>query len=379
MDLAHSYVQARIRVILTNGDALTNENVGPVNLTLHSLFSEADVYLNTVQINSPSGCYPYQTYLQTLLSYSPEVKNTQLRAAMFFKDTAGYFQSMVAEENEGMDLRKLKIARSSSLEMIGRLHSDLFHQSKYLLPHLDVRIKLNRSKDAFVLMSAPTVAGGEMPRAKVELEEAALFVRKIRVSPVIALAHAKALEKANVVYPLTRTVIRVFSAAAGSFSCQEDNLFVDKLPNKLVVGFVRAEAFNGSLALNPFNFEHLNLNFLSLYHQGQQIPSKGLRPDFQNGRFTRAYMTLFNGTNMAWQNVSHGVTMDDFARGTALYCFDLTPSLAQAAEATEVSKSGPLRLEAQFAVALPAAVNMIVYGEFDGKLEVSRSREVLLL
>ena len=385
LDLAHSYLLLKVKVVRGNGGNLRQEDdIGPVNLLLHSLFSEVDLFLNGVQITSPSGCYAYQAYLQTLLSYSSAVKKTQLAMALFDMDQHDHFNSLDPGENPAMGRRKARVAKSQPVELLGRLHADLFHQSKYLLSHLDLRVKLTRSKDSFVLMSAPLPAGadGQAQRRSnglVELLDAAFYVRKVKIAPAIALAHAKTLERANAVYPITKTLMRVFSAAGGSYGFREDNLFVDKLPQKLVVGFVRAEAFNGSMALNPYHFEHLGVNFLTLYHQGQQIPAKGLTPDFEHRQYARAYLSLFEVTDTAWQDMSHGITYEDYAGGSALFCFDLTPSLAQSPGATEIPKSGPIRLEVQFAAALEYPVNVIVYGEFDSRLEVTRAREVLTL
>jgi hypothetical protein len=379
LDPANTFIQVKAKVVLPNGDNLpAGAHVVPAANLLHSLFMDVALFLNTVQITSPSSCYPQLAYIQDLLSYDKGVKETQLEASMCYLDTAAHFQDVQGNNNRGMVARKARAAQSRVMDMVGRLHSDLFHQAKYLLSHLDLRIKLTRSKDTFVLMAVPQ-ADGHMVPYKIELVDAALFVRKVRVSPVVALAHAKTLEKANCVYPITKTVMRVCSVSAGSFSFQEDNLFVDKLPNRLVVGFVRSEAFNGSYALNPFFFEHVDLNFLSLYHQGQQIPSKGLRPDFQGGQYTRAFMTLYQGTHTAWDNMTSGITLEDFANGYTLFCFDLTPSLAHPMEAVEVTKPGPIRIEAQFAHGLAHPMNVIVYAEFDAKLEITKTREVLLL
>ena len=378
LDLANTFIQVKAKVVQPDGsDLQAGTDVVPMNLTLHSMFSDVAVFLNTVQITSPSGAYPYQAYIQTLLSYSPEVKASQLEAAMYHADSSGHFQAVAGQDNAGMVRRKARAAGSAVLDMMGRLYSDLFHQGKYLLSHLDVRIKLTRSKDAFVL-SCAEVAGARPPY-KLHLLDASLFVRKVTVSPAVALAHAKTLDRANVIYPLTKTVMRVFTAARGSFSFQEDNLFLDRVPNRVIIGFVKAAAYNGSYQFNPFEFEHVNLNFLSLYHQGQQIPGKGLRPNFETGEYTQAYMTLFTGTNSAWTDVTSGVKLADYAGGYTLFCFDLTPSLAHTHAAFEVSRAGPLRVQCEFSTALEQPMNVLIYAEITGHLEVTKTREIISL
>ena len=61
------------------------------------------------------------------------------------------------------------LAESRVVDMMGRLHVDLFLQDKFLLNGVDVKIRLVRSKDAFSLM-----ADGQNPDYKVRIVEATL-------------------------------------------------------------------------------------------------------------------------------------------------------------------------------------------------------------
>jgi hypothetical protein len=49
--------------------------------------------------------------------------------------------------------RKKLTALSKSVQMMGKLHLDLFCQDKYLLNHVDLKIKLRRSRYAFALVA----------------------------------------------------------------------------------------------------------------------------------------------------------------------------------------------------------------------------------
>ena len=239
------------------------------------------------------------------------------------------------------------------------------------------RVKLSRSKDAFLLTCARV--GGNYPPYKVKIIEAGLYVRSVEVSPVVCLAHAATLEKANAVYPMTKTIMRVFSAAQGSLSMSLDNLFMEKLPNRVVMAFTRGDSFNGNYALSPLEFLHCEVNYLTLYHQGKEIPSKALRPDFPNRQYTRSYMSMFQAINSTWGEHTSGITLDEYARGYTLFCFDLTPSLTHCEAAVELAKSGPLQLEVRFGAALARPTNLIVLAEMDGSIEISKTREVLVL
>ena len=381
LDLVNSYLRVKIKVVNPNNEHLADSKedsqVVPTNLLLHSLFSEVNVYLNSTQLNTASGAYPYMAYLQTTLTYSPNVKKTQMAGSMYYKDSANLFNAIEDTRNKGMVARKQRIGNSAEVELIGRVHSDIFNQPKYLLSYLDLKLKMIRSKQEFLLLT-PKNPDGVHKRYKVLITDASFFVRKLKVSPVVSLAHAKVLEKNNAIYPISKSVMRVFHAPANSYFFQEDNLFLDRIPNKIIIGMVRSEAFNGHYGYNPFEFLHLDLNFLSLFYNGQMIPTRGFQPNFAADKFTTEYMALFNATNTAWTNESCGITLEDFKGGYALYCVDLTPSLAHPSAVLEPQKSGPIRLEARFASPLDFPISIIVYAQFDGHIEITKSREVVM-
>ena len=68
--------------------------------------------------------------------------------------------------NLGLVERGRYLAESRVVDMMGRLHIDLFLQDRFFLNGVDVKIRLVRSKDAFSLM-----ADGQNPDYKVRIVE----------------------------------------------------------------------------------------------------------------------------------------------------------------------------------------------------------------
>jgi hypothetical protein len=71
---------------------------------------------------------------------------------MWYKDTPGHQDKRTAA-NKGFTSRKALTAQSKSVQMMGKLHLDLFCQEEYLLNHVNLNIKLRRSLDVFALMA----------------------------------------------------------------------------------------------------------------------------------------------------------------------------------------------------------------------------------
>jgi hypothetical protein len=352
--------------------------VGPVNLTLHSLFQQVDVSLNDKLVSSSTNTYPYRAYLETLLDYGDGAKQTQLASAMWYKDTAGHMDSTAIGNNaNNIGLRKRAIITNagSTFEMMGRLHSDIFCLDKAMLNGVNTKIRLVRSKDSFVLM-APSVGNAAPHAYKVKILSAVLYVRKIRLNPSVFLAHAKALEIGNAKYPLKRVECKTFSVSAGSRSHNQENLFLGQLPVKLVMGIVDNDAFNGTYLKNPFNFKHHDLNYISVLIDGQQQPIKPLQPDFANNLVVQSYLSLFSGTGKLLKDEDNGITREDYGNGYTLFAYDLTPDLSEDGGHFNLIKQGSLRVELHFANALPHTVNVVVYAEFENVLEVDKNRNV---
>ena len=112
--------------------------------------SDVSVSLSEKLVSPPTSMYPYRAYIETLLSYRPAAKESQLTGVMWYKDTPGQ-QDKRTKENKGFTSRKELTTLSKSVQMMGKLYLDLFCQDKYLLNHVDLKIKLRRSRDAFAL------------------------------------------------------------------------------------------------------------------------------------------------------------------------------------------------------------------------------------
>jgi len=80
--------------------------------------------------------------LETLLSYGEDAKKSQLSAELFYKDDAGNIEETIVAAagnrtpNAGLQKRRALITQSREFDMMGRIHSDIFFQEKYLLNQL---------------------------------------------------------------------------------------------------------------------------------------------------------------------------------------------------------------------------------------------------
>jgi len=375
LDLSHTLLSVKVKILKSDGANLPAEtaavpvDVAPVNNFLHSLFDQVDVFLNQKLVSTSTSNYMYRSYIEALLNYGTDSKNTQLTGAMFYADSAGKMVDFV--QNMGLVKRKGMAANSAVIELLGPIHCDIMNMEKYLINGVELKIKFVRTRDSFSLIAT----GGEY---KVKMLDATLKIRKVKINPAILLAHSKNLERFNAKYPITRVETKVTTIAAGlaSYSC--NNIILGQIPKRIIIGFVSNKTYNGDFKLNPFNFHHYKLNHMSLYVDGQQIPSKPLQPDYENNLYAECYHTLFSGTDIFYGNsYNHNITKEDYIGGYALYAFDLTSDLSASNNAHwNLIRHGSILVELKFATALTESVNMIVYAEFDNVIEIDKRRNV---
>ena len=373
IDLANTYLLVRAKVVRGVGTDIADDTpVAPVNNWLHSLFSQVDVHLNDTLVTPSSNTYPFRAYVETLLSYGAEAKKTQLTSQLWYKDTAGHMEATQENGgNAGLVERRRHIAGSRVVEMMGRLHVDLFMQDRFLINGVTVKIRLVRSKDAFSLM-----AGGANPDYKVRIVDAVLFVRKAVLSSTVAMAHIRALEKGTAKYPLRPVDCKVYSIAQGSMSSTHENLFLGTLPKRIILWCVDNDALNGAFGKNPFHAKNNAINFLAVYVDGRQVPAKPLQPNFETGQYVRSYVNLFSATGKQGQDEGNELTRDDFGNGYTFFGFDLTPDACDGGCFHLVQK-GNLRIEIHFSAPLAQTVNVVVYGESEAVLEIDKGRNII--
>ncbi|XP_045183462.2 uncharacterized protein F54H12.2-like [Mercenaria mercenaria] len=371
-DLNQSYLYLKLKVKKADGNNLAGDTeTSVVNNFFHSLFSSIDLYLNNKLISSNADNYPYKAYIENLLSYNKECKDTQMHALeLWTKDSYLHMQdNTIGGSNEGWKTRKTRISTSKTCELIGRLHLDLFLQEKYLPNGIEIRLKLNRSPNTFCLIGT---ADG-----KVDIQQAGFNVRTVDLLPVVANDLNKNIAQHNMKIPIRRAVVKTFTIPDGLRSKIDDHLFLGQLPKRIIIGMVKNSDMNGDERTNPFDFRHFNLSKLEVSIDGKTIHNKPYTPDFDNGEYLRSYMSLYQATGALGVNRSIDLSMGEYKQGYTLWGFDLTADQGSEEGQLHPIKTGNMRIDIQFGEALPAVINVIVYAEFDNQIEINQLREII--
>ncbi|XP_014299004.1 uncharacterized protein F54H12.2-like [Microplitis demolitor] len=159
IDLPHSMLKIRAQIIAADETHAAADKVGPVNNLLYSMFNQIDVFFNQKLILPPNNAYAYRAYIETILNYRSDAKNSHSGLTLRSNDTSGAFDHPVGGigendnnvSNKGLEERAGITRNGAKFDLLGHLHSDIFNQDEFLLNGVEMRLRLVHTKNSFVL------------------------------------------------------------------------------------------------------------------------------------------------------------------------------------------------------------------------------------
>lgn len=394
LDLKNSRLHLKCRISLLDGDECDEAQlVAPVNDLFNSLWSNVELFLNDRLISHSNNTHGYTSIISHLIHDSEESLHSARAMSLIYKDTAGSMNSVAPKlanyneavagynlaangaaltaataGNNGLHRRYLHTRLSQEFQLTGGLRIDMFEQDRYLPNGISMKLRFHQQNASFALMAPEDLY-------KIEILDAFITMRKVKVSPGVLLGHADAMMKSPAKFPITRKECKVLAIPQGFHSFVKDNIFLGQLPKRLVIGMVHNEAFAGSIGKNPFNFEDFGINYMQLYTDGEPVLAKPLRLNVNEGNYLDGFELLSRAFDKCDGEKSSIIKREDWSRGYSLFSFDLTPDY-DGEDHYPLIKHGNLRLEMSFAAALAQTVNVIVYAEFDNIVEISEGRNI---
>ena len=117
------------------------------------------------------------------------------------------------------------------------------------------------------------------------------LVHKVKTNSSAQPGNIRTLQLATVKYSLRHVAVKSFTVPMGNRNIAKKNFFgLVIYCTRIVVGVVDNAAYECAIQTSPFNFKRNNINFITIYCNSVQIPSKLLQSDFSNDRFITGAM-----------------------------------------------------------------------------------------
>ena len=272
--------------------------------------------------------------------------------------------------NTGLGTRSKWTKTSKIVELQGRIHSDLFNQEKRILNRVDLTMKLHRHKPEFCLLIGDTT-----PAYKITIVDTIFYVKKIELTPSVFNAINIVVNEKNAQYAITRTTPKVFTVPRGQQSQHIDNAFLGEIQKHIAIHMMDNDSYNENFKKNPFNFQHYNLTQIGISVNGEEVPFKPLKLNFDDKLFVTAYSTLFSGTGKLHGNSGSIIKREDYSKLYTIIVTDLTPF--EIGDNFDLKEEGTLSIDLVFRSPLSATINVLVYVEYDNVIEIDSNCNVI--
>jgi hypothetical protein len=377
IDMSKTLLYIKCRVINGNTNAryVAANDYSVVNNMLNSLFSEIRVDFNQQTVSSSNNLNHYRSYIENLYNFNQTAKDSHLTSSLFYMDEAGKFEDATGA---GFVKRQGFVKTSAEVDLFGRIHCDVLNTSKYLLNEVEMRLTFTQNPGSLVAFEGVPAAGVAPLNPKIEITEAMIFIRKVNLNPSILLAHEKMLQTTPAIYPFKRVEMLSYSIPAGTYKKCFENLFLNKIPSRIILGLVKNSAFSGGLHENCYNFDHFNLNYLNLSVNGHVIGCSNLSPNYGSKKSIIPYLFSYYNCGNPGMDDGNCVDRESYPNGYCLYAFDLSPDLSASESHFSPQQQGSVRLDLGFSLALTQVVNVVVHAEYADVMEIDRDRQIVI-
>lgn len=230
-NLSSIYLRLLIKVIDPNPSE--DSSTGVVNNILHSLFRQITISMNGKSIAQTETNYSYRSIYTNLLNYGNDASSTHLESTGWMLDR-GDIDSL--EFNTGLVARRKIYKHDRTIEVMGKIHGDLFNQDRFLLNNVDLHISLSLEKREFYMLEK------DEGKCSIQILDATMYMDHITLNPSVLMAQQMVLQKTDALNPYTRVEVKAYTVPANSMNISLDNVVIGQLPNLLVFCMVDNDA-----------------------------------------------------------------------------------------------------------------------------------------
>lgn len=379
LDLSTTYLCLNVQLEKMSGqnwvglDAAADKDVGVIQSLGPSFVQQLKIHMGGTEVYDSTKLYPFISYIRNELLCSRMVKDTSLAAGGYYHDTRKQDKN-----SDGFKKRAAGMSRGKNREFRFRLDFDLANQDRYILNNMDIVFTVYRSPDKFLVHSLRGDAPHVDPNTyRINLKQIRLQVAYVDVQPSVNVGIARTLENTSAAYPMRKIEAQSWFLTPGRKEYVH-NIYTNTKPRSVILAFLNYDAFNGSYALDGFNFQTFGLCELVIYSGGQQYPAIPYEMEFDDDArisYARAYQDLIDHTSTD-PNITNGITPEQFVKGFAFFKIPMTSTLKECEGFEPITNTSTV-ISAKFknAVANPG-IEIICLGEFDEILYIDATRRV---
>ena len=405
IDLNRSYFTAKLRLVKTDGNAIANgDNLFPTIGLIHTMIKQMTVHWNGTLLNPQSDTYPYRWYFTTLLNYTPAEGNSILQTEGWMAQepstgyvpldvpcplTAGNLDSAtpdgaytaLSDEQKSAVLafqrEKKKYQTKSWNTLFFKPMQEVFYTGKLVPPGIEQRFTFDFNNPNFYLNGEG--AAGRFSKDDIQLR---FHMCQLTVDPPLykQIVTARHSGRQNIRIATVRSEVRVYTLGANERQFNEGNIFQGRIPQRLMVGLLHPNSFNGDVTYHPYAFQKFGVNMIKQLIHGEEYPYRAMELKHDSSendmagyyRFLQAGGFLDKGEACM---LTPGMWGQD--RNCTCFLFDNTANGKADGPLMNPRQKGDVRLVFTLGDNVAHAITVVVWGEFENVLAADPNGAIL--
>ncbi|CAH3017870.1 unnamed protein product [Porites evermanni] len=297
-DLNRSFfvIDLRLSTSGTNGivedaNSASNANITKftyaVNNLAHTLFKQVNVRFNGTLMTEQTDTYAYSAYLQTLLNYSrddvesllaPQGWVNLLNVSPTLTSGGGDDISTLAgypHNNDHLLKTPTTPFRGNAIvRLIMRPYLPVFQTGKIMVSGVEMNFDFHFNSPDFYRTRSALLPCFRMQANVLEDVDITFHLCRLSLNPDVyaSLEGQRKFRKQVVKYPVVRDQIRTFTFNGATTTRMEDNLFLGRVPQRMIVDMLDSTAFNGTKEKYPFSFQSKGVTSVRQYTEKEEYP-----------------------------------------------------------------------------------------------------------
>ena len=253
------------------------------NNLAHTIFKQINLRFNGTLMSEQTDTYAYSAYIQTLLNYNCDdgetllapqgwvnflnVKPTLTSGGDDISTLAGYLHN----NDHLLKTLTLPFQGNNMVRLVMRPYLPAFHMGKVMVPGVEMNLELYFNSPDFYTWA--TLNDGTKWYMQLREQDVNIIFHMCRLSfnPDVyePLESQRKLQQQWAKYPVVRSQIRTFSFNGTTTKWMEDNLFLGKVPQRMIVGILDSTAFIGDKEKYPFAFQKKGVTAVRQFIEGK--------------------------------------------------------------------------------------------------------------
>ncbi|CAH3186090.1 unnamed protein product [Porites lobata] len=263
------------------------------------------------------------------------------------------------------------------VRMIMRPYLPMFHTGKIMVPGVEMNFEFHFNSPDFYTFATLTSGTGvkNYVRLREEDVDITLHLCRLNLNPDVygSLERERKLKEAVVKYPVVSDQIRTFSFNGATTVWMEDNLFLGRVPQRMIVGILDSTAFNGTKEKYPFAFQSKGVTSIRQFIEGEEYPYVTLEFAGNNTlKDWEGYRRFLDAAGSVAKHREFMVKPDEWGhnKNCTLYMWNNVPSGNADSPKLNPKQTGNVRLEIKFRAALNTNMTILVWGEFESVIYI---------